>query len=558
MTDCDRYAASGLSLEEVNPKIAIPACEEAVRSYPNSSRLVFELGRSYSRNGDFTAALAQFRKPVEQGYAPALNSIGAMYASGTGVPKDDVEAVNWYRQSAERGYNVAQVNLGFMYENGLGVPQDYANALQWYHLAADQGSALAQDSVGYFYTKGMGVKKDYSEAIVWFRKAAEQGMAGAQYNLAVMYEKGLGVPEDRAQALRWYGKSAEQGDEKAKKALLDFALEDGALPDTGKLSPPVISRAAATSDTASSSASMPAAEKAVIDAVEDARRTYATASNEMQKGGARGARQKSVCAAIPDRKAHMWIGNVSTISSNSEGKGVLSVTIAPGVQVKTFNNAFSDIRDHTLIEPSTSLFQKASSLDVGQTVRFSGNFFDSSVDCIEEASFTLEGSVTEPEFIMQFSNVTPLDQGTVGCSAVTDSTERLTCFYKSAENPGRESPNAASSETVRPSQEGPGDQLLSHTTSKSEGMILTVGRRVYSSGSGYIRQSLSVKNSAQETSDVTIECGFFNKEELIATQDAYVLRIAAGSTGYNTIMVSSDIAADRVECRIADIHPQHD
>jgi TPR repeat protein len=234
-TGCDRYAASdfgqiksGISFEKIDPIVAIPACEEAVRTYPGSTRLVFQLGRSYLKSGDFDAALGRFRQASEEGYPPALNAIGTMYSDGSGVPKDESKAVNWYRKAAERGYIGGQLNLGFMYENGRGVPQDYVAALEWYRKAADQGSAPAQDSIGYFYSQGMGVKRDDAEAVAWFRKAAEQGMAGAQYNLAAMYEKGLGVPEGRYQALAWYRKSADQGNEDAKKKLIALGTEENA------------------------------------------------------------------------------------------------------------------------------------------------------------------------------------------------------------------------------------------------------------------------------------------------------------------------------------------
>jgi uncharacterized protein len=241
LTDCDRHAASeldhadpGVPFERIDPEAAIPACEEAVRAYPDSARLVFELGRSYLKGGNFAAAWARFRQGVEQSYPPAMNAIGNMYADGSGVQKDDSEAINWYRKSAERGYVGGQLNLGLVYENGRGVPQDYAMALHWYSKAANQGSALAQDSIGYFYSHAMGVKRNYSEAAAWFHRAAEQGMAGAQYNLGTMYEKGFGVPRDRLQALAWFRKSAYQGDKNARKKLAALGAEDTAnSPNSG-------------------------------------------------------------------------------------------------------------------------------------------------------------------------------------------------------------------------------------------------------------------------------------------------------------------------------------
>ncbi len=115
---------------------------------------------------------------------------------------------------------------------------------------------------------------------------------------------------------------------------------------------------------------------------------------------------------------------------------MLSIEIARGVQVETMNNSFSDMFDHTLIDPSSRLYQQALSLSVGQVVRFSGGFASSSVDCIEEISLTLHGSVSEPDFIIRFSDVSPLAQSVSACTAVTDPNERLTCFYKTATGRG--------------------------------------------------------------------------------------------------------------------------
>ena len=51
-------------------------------------------------------------KEAKNGYADAQFNLGVMYATGEGVPKDDVEAGKWYRKTAEQGYARAQCNLG--------------------------------------------------------------------------------------------------------------------------------------------------------------------------------------------------------------------------------------------------------------------------------------------------------------------------------------------------------------------------------------------------------------------------------------------------------------
>src|SRR6266566_1920745 len=52
LTDCDTYAGSefgpqrktaGVTFAKINSALAIPACESAVRQYPDSDRLIFQL-----------------------------------------------------------------------------------------------------------------------------------------------------------------------------------------------------------------------------------------------------------------------------------------------------------------------------------------------------------------------------------------------------------------------------------------------------------------------------------------------------------------------------------
>ena len=82
---------------------------------------------------------------AEAGDADAQYSMGWMYDTGDGVPKDYAEAVKWYRKAAEQGHAVAQFNLGVMYADGEGVPKDMAEATKWIRKAAEQGNADAKE-----------------------------------------------------------------------------------------------------------------------------------------------------------------------------------------------------------------------------------------------------------------------------------------------------------------------------------------------------------------------------------------------------------------------------
>ena len=102
-----------------------------------------------------------------------------------------------------------------------------------------------------------------------------------------------------------------------------------------------------------------------------------------------------------------WAGQ--EIGANSDGKGVLAIAISKRITVKTWNNDFSDLMHHTLMQPGSPLFNTASGLKVGQKVKFSGTFFKGvSGDCLYESSLRLQSKVEDPEFIFRFSSITPM------------------------------------------------------------------------------------------------------------------------------------------------------
>ena len=107
------------------------------------------------------------------------------------------------RAKAEKGDADAQQSLGFMYFTGQGVPKDQAEAVKWWRKGAEQGNAGSQFNLGSAYENGPGVSKDEAEAVKWYRMAAEQGYASAQHNLALQYSLGEGVPKDDVLAYKW-------------------------------------------------------------------------------------------------------------------------------------------------------------------------------------------------------------------------------------------------------------------------------------------------------------------------------------------------------------------
>ena len=109
----------------------------------------FELGQvfysgKFGEATNYLEAVKWFHKAAEQNHATSQNNLGACYANGQGVAKDEEEAVKWYRKAAEQNFAEAQCNLGVCYYAGEGVTKDYVEAYKWLSLASAQGNENAK------------------------------------------------------------------------------------------------------------------------------------------------------------------------------------------------------------------------------------------------------------------------------------------------------------------------------------------------------------------------------------------------------------------------------
>jgi len=94
ITDCDRFAIEGqnflglpgIPFDDVDPKRALPACQDALQRFPDSARLHNNIARAYEKAEQLQEALLHYRVAAEFGYAPAINSLGIAYLAGCGLP----------------------------------------------------------------------------------------------------------------------------------------------------------------------------------------------------------------------------------------------------------------------------------------------------------------------------------------------------------------------------------------------------------------------------------------------------------------------------------------
>ena len=149
----------------------------------------------------------------------------------------------------------------------------------------------------------------------------------------------------------------------------------------------------------------PQAQVDFLDAVFRARLEYNHAKTDFQRGAARPKRAEALCRVLRNKRAELWVGKVNQLTTNSDGWGVIKIDIGRNAYVKTWNNSISDAFHKTLVNPSSKVFGAASTLNKGDEVIFSAQFFPSDTDCVHEGSLTLGGSITEPEFIVRFTEL---------------------------------------------------------------------------------------------------------------------------------------------------------
>jgi hypothetical protein len=146
-----------------------------------------------------------------------------------------------------------------------------------------------------------------------------------------------------------------------------------------------------------------------INVVSEHARKFESAKNELQQSSTRDQRKLSISKTLSNYSVTSWIGTINQLKTDSDGNAILSVKISSEVEVKTWNNALSDIGANTLIEKGLDLYASLFDLSLGQQIEFSGSFFPSEVDHIKETSMTINGSMRNPEFLFKFQSVKPIN-----------------------------------------------------------------------------------------------------------------------------------------------------
>jgi hypothetical protein len=192
---------------------AIEACRDAVSKHPGEAHYVALQARATAASGHLDDAIKLYKAAADGGDARALVSLGLLYESGNGVPKDVKLADDLYAKAADRGSLDGKTNLANALIYGTGIERDMARALELLKSASADGSALATYNLGALAVAGGAARAN--EALEKFRRAAVLGDPRGYRAAAALLNDGFGMPKDAAGA--------------ADELLRAVASDDGAM-----------------------------------------------------------------------------------------------------------------------------------------------------------------------------------------------------------------------------------------------------------------------------------------------------------------------------------------
>jgi TPR repeat protein len=175
-----------------------------------------------------TQNIATLHKQAKEGNAEAQYELAKAYYTGTGVPKDSKQGLEWLRKSANQGHSGAEFALAILYRKGE--LKDPKQGLEWLTKSAGHGNSAAEYELALVYLKGeQNIARDPKQALEWLRKSASQNNAASQYQLGCMFRDGQdGVSRNPHEAALWFRKAARQQNDAAQSDLTQM-LKKGVI-----------------------------------------------------------------------------------------------------------------------------------------------------------------------------------------------------------------------------------------------------------------------------------------------------------------------------------------
>ena len=128
-------------------------------------------GMTAHDSGKTLEAVKEWMAGAEQGDGDCNNALGWLYMSGSGVEKNEAEAIRYFKRGVELENEKAHANLALAYIRGSGgLPKDYDAAYALMKKVEDSEVPFVLRVSGLVYKHGIGTSKDYEKALDFFKK----------------------------------------------------------------------------------------------------------------------------------------------------------------------------------------------------------------------------------------------------------------------------------------------------------------------------------------------------------------------------------------------------
>lgn len=188
----------------------------------------YENGYGVQRN--LSSAIEYYKKVNNSDDGYSSYRLYQIYrADVNGKPKDGAEALRCLKMAVDNGYTPAIYSLGYEFLVGEIAMQNNKSALEYITKAAEQGYVFAMAGLGISYYRGtVLVEKDYSKAFYYLSQVAAEDdvssigddmLAEVYRDLGACYRFGRGTEKDQSLASYYTEMAAEFGDKSSLDAV---------------------------------------------------------------------------------------------------------------------------------------------------------------------------------------------------------------------------------------------------------------------------------------------------------------------------------------------------
>jgi len=205
---------------------------------------IYNLGMTYSVNGEFGQAIEYLSDAISLGHKKAVIELSMIYVMkgenerAIVMLKNEAKRNNeiamaelgdfynvsdsayfWYKMAAENNSEKGIFKMGLAYEMGCISVVDMDSALFWYDKLAKMGDCITRVKIAKFYIEGKGFDVNVNKGIETLELITEDCHRDACYELGKIYEEGIKVEKNIKKAKEYYNKSYKYGGLRSKHEL---------------------------------------------------------------------------------------------------------------------------------------------------------------------------------------------------------------------------------------------------------------------------------------------------------------------------------------------------